>query len=109
VRLLTIAVTLSAVLCSASPALATTTVLRGSDPTKQVLKGNIVTVDGSVLNGEVVVEGDSITCVAADCTDPAGASIYTVTDAFIYRVHRRAQSRRVQLPVALIRSRGQVS
>ena len=83
-RFLIIAVTLSTPLFSASTALATTTVVRGTDPTKQSLKGSIVMADGRVLDGEVIVEGDAITCVAANCTDPAGASVFTITDAFIY-------------------------
>jgi hypothetical protein len=37
-----------------------------------------------VLQGEVVVESDSITCVAADCPDPPGASVFNITDAFIF-------------------------
>jgi 5-methylthioadenosine/S-adenosylhomocysteine deaminase len=67
-----------------SPVLAATTVVRGTDATKQILRGPILRPDGSVLNGELVVEGDTITCVAADCPDPPGASIFTISDAFIY-------------------------
>ena len=65
-------------------ATAGTTVARGTDPTQQVLRGPIVTSDGSVLAGELVIEGDSITCVAADCPEPPGASVFTVTNAFIF-------------------------
>jgi hypothetical protein len=65
-------------------ATAGTTVAKGTDPTKQVLRGPIVTSDGSVLAGELVIEGDSITCVAADCPDPRGATVFTVSDAFIF-------------------------
>jgi hypothetical protein len=36
---------------------------KGSNSTKQVLRGPIVTPDGSVLQGEVVIESDALTCV----------------------------------------------
>ena len=49
---------------------ATTTVTKGTDPTKHVLRGAIVQPDATVLNGEVVIEGDTITCVMTDCSDP---------------------------------------
>jgi hypothetical protein len=58
-------------------ATAGTTVTKGTDPTKQVLRGPIVTSDGNVLAGELVIEGDTITCVAADCPEPPGASVFT--------------------------------
>jgi 5-methylthioadenosine/S-adenosylhomocysteine deaminase len=62
---------------------ANVTVQLGSDRTKQVIRGTIVTPD-TVLVGEVVIEGDTISCVAADCTDPEDASIFTVTKGYIY-------------------------
>lgn len=65
------------------PRAANVTVALGSDRTKQVIRGTIVTPD-TVLVGEVVIEGDSITCVAPDCANPAGASVFTVTKGFIY-------------------------
>jgi 5-methylthioadenosine/S-adenosylhomocysteine deaminase len=65
-------------------AFAVTTVRRGADPKAQVLRGAIVNADGTAVNGEVVIEGDTITCVASDCSDPPGASVFTITDAFIY-------------------------
>jgi 5-methylthioadenosine/S-adenosylhomocysteine deaminase len=65
------------------PAAAPTTVTKRTG-TAHVLRGPIVTPYGSVLQGEVVIEGDSITCVAADCPDPPGANIFTVSDAFIF-------------------------
>ena len=40
--------------------------------------------DGSVLLGEVVIEGDTITCVAADCPDPPGATLFVISDAYIF-------------------------
>jgi cytosine/adenosine deaminase-related metal-dependent hydrolase len=80
-RLLILAVLL---VCGSPPLFAATTVVRGTDPGKQIMRGSIVTPDGSVLEGELVIEGDTITCVAADCPDPPGASIFTVTDAFIF-------------------------
>lgn len=62
---------------------AATSITIGSDPTKQVLKGKLVTPD-QVFDGKVVIEGDTITCVAADCTEPSGATIYTITNAYIF-------------------------
>jgi hypothetical protein len=44
----------------------------------------MITPSGSVLQGEVVIEGDTITCVAADFPDPRGASVFTVSGAFIF-------------------------
>jgi hypothetical protein len=74
----------AAILSLPSPLAAATTVVKGTDATKQVLRGPIVTPNGAVLQGEVVIEGDTITCVAADCPDPAGATEFTVSDAFIF-------------------------
>ena len=37
-----------------------------------------------MLLGEVVIEGDTITCVAADCPDPPGATIFVISDAYIF-------------------------
>jgi cytosine/adenosine deaminase-related metal-dependent hydrolase len=34
--------------------------------------------------GELVVQGDSIACVAADCPDPPGATVIQVSRAFVY-------------------------
>src|SRR6185503_5518436 len=78
------AVLLYGLLVQPGTAAASTNVVRGTDATKQVFKGAIITADGSVLQGEVVVEGDIITCVAADCVDPPGASVFTITDAFLF-------------------------
>jgi hypothetical protein len=66
-----------------NPSLADTTVTVGTDPSKYVLKGVLVTPDG-LITGELVIEGDMITCVAATCTHPAGASVLSVTNAFIF-------------------------
>ena len=55
----------------------------GSDPSKHVLKGKLVTPD-EVLDGELVIQGNTITCVAADCDDPAGASLITITNAYVF-------------------------
>src|SRR5262249_45449779 len=62
---------------------AQTTVQAGTDPTKFVLKGVIVNPDG-VLNGELVIENDAITCAAAACSEPAGAAVITVSNAYIF-------------------------
>jgi len=66
-----------------SLASAQTTVQVGTDPTKFVLKGTIVNPD-QVLNGEVIIEGDTITCVAATCTAPPGATEITVTNGYVF-------------------------
>jgi hypothetical protein len=48
-----------------------------------VLKGTFVT-PGKQLEGELVVERDTITCLAVDCEDPPGATLLSITDAFIF-------------------------
>jgi 5-methylthioadenosine/S-adenosylhomocysteine deaminase len=63
---------------------AATTVQLGTDATKQVLRGTVVTTTQVFASGEVVIDRDLIVCVAADCADPPNATIYTVTDGFIY-------------------------
>jgi 5-methylthioadenosine/S-adenosylhomocysteine deaminase len=70
------------VLLLTGPLWAATTVTVGTDSTKTVIKGTLVTPD-QVIDGELVIEGDTITCVAASCTAPAGATRVTVTNAFI--------------------------
>jgi 5-methylthioadenosine/S-adenosylhomocysteine deaminase len=75
---------LALLVCVPTSAFATTSIAKGSDLTKYVLRGKIVTAAGTVLDGELVIERDTITCVAADCVDPPGASILTITNAFIY-------------------------
>lgn len=66
-----------------APAWANTSVSVGSDTTKKVIKGRLITPD-QVIDGKLVIEGDTITCVGASCAEPAGASVFTVTDAFIF-------------------------
>jgi len=74
---------LAIVLSSAWPmAWAAPTVTAGTDPTKFVLDGKIVAPDG-VIDGKLVVEGDTITCVG-DCQDPSGAWVLRITNAFIF-------------------------
>lgn len=65
------------------PAFAAITVTVGTDPTKQVLKGTLVTPT-NVMFGELVIEGEQVTCVAVDCVDPIGATVFVITDAYIY-------------------------
>jgi 5-methylthioadenosine/S-adenosylhomocysteine deaminase len=77
-RLITLVLFVCAVDASAA-----TTVQLGTDRSKHVIRGTLVAPAG-VLEGEVVVEDDTITCVAADCPDPPNASIYTVKDGYIY-------------------------
>ena len=71
------------VLLLAIPSWAAITVAVGTDPSKQILKGKIVTPD-QILDGEVVIEGETITCVAVDCDDPAGATVFTISNAYIF-------------------------
>jgi 5-methylthioadenosine/S-adenosylhomocysteine deaminase len=70
------------VLLLTGPSWAATTVTVGTDPTKFVIKGKIVTPD-QVIDGELVIDGDQIACVAASCPDPPGATRVTVTNAYI--------------------------
>jgi 5-methylthioadenosine/S-adenosylhomocysteine deaminase len=62
---------------------ATTVVSAGTDLTRIVLQGRIVTPD-ETLDGEIVIDNDTITCVDSECTHPAGAWILRVEDAFIF-------------------------
>ena len=71
------------VLLLAIPSWAAITVAVGTDPSKQILKGKIITPD-QILDGEVVIEGETITCVAVDCDDPAGATVFTISNAYIF-------------------------
>lgn len=64
------------------PLYAATTVTVGADSSKHVLKGTLVTPD-EVFDGELVIEGDTITCVAVDCDDPRGATLFSITNAYI--------------------------
>jgi len=66
-----------------NPLEAAVTVTVGSDPSKQVLKGMLVTPE-QILEGELVIEGETIACIAVDCEDPAGATRYSVTNAYIF-------------------------
>ena len=50
---------------------APTAMVVGADPTKIVLKGTLVTPD-QVIDGELVIDGDTITCVAVTCESPTG-------------------------------------
>ena len=65
------------------PVAAETAVTVGTDASKYVLRGQIVTPSGTI-NGELVIEGDTLTCVAVTCAHPAGSSVLTVTNSFIF-------------------------
>jgi cytosine/adenosine deaminase-related metal-dependent hydrolase len=71
------------VLLLAGTAQGAVTVQPGSDPTKFSMKGTLVTPD-QVFDGEMTIEGDTITCAAVTCSTPAGATRISVTDGFIY-------------------------
>jgi len=62
---------------------ADTSVTVGTDRTKYVLRGILLTPDG-LITGELVIENDTITCVAVTCTRPSGASVLSVSDAYIF-------------------------
>lgn len=47
-----------------------------------LLRGIVLAPDGPILDGELLVVGDTITCVAADCSGEAGAADATVIDTF---------------------------
>lgn len=49
----------------------------------QAVKGRLVTPD-AVIDGAVVVTGDTITCVGTQCAIPAGATVFTVSDAYVF-------------------------
>ena len=66
----------------ATPAMATVTVTVGTAPNTYVLTGRIVTPD-EVVNGSVVVVGDTIACVGDACAEPAGATTLRVSNAYI--------------------------
>ncbi len=70
-------------LAFAHPAWAATTVVVGTDPSKTVIQGKLVTPE-QVIDGDLVIEGDTITCVAVTCETPAGATRITVTGAYIF-------------------------
>jgi 5-methylthioadenosine/S-adenosylhomocysteine deaminase len=71
------------VLFLTGPTWAATTVVVGTDPTKVILKGTLVTPD-QVIDGELVIDGDTITCVAVTCESPTGATRITVTNAYVF-------------------------
>jgi len=62
---------------------AAVTVTVGTNPNAVVLSGKIVVPD-QIIDGKVVIQGSDIACVGATCTEPAGATSFTVTDGFIF-------------------------
>jgi 5-methylthioadenosine/S-adenosylhomocysteine deaminase len=82
-RLQKILFVISLILALALPVWGATDITVGTDPSKHVLKGKLVTPD-QILDGKLVIEGDTITCVAVDCTEPAGATIFSITNAYIF-------------------------
>jgi hypothetical protein len=55
----------------------------GTQPGKYVLKGHIVGPE-DIGQGKLVIEGDKITCAATDCQEPEGATVISITDAYIF-------------------------
>ncbi len=74
---------MTAILVLAALASAQITVKLGADKTKYVIVGTIVT-PRETLNGKVVIEGDSITCVSTDCAMPADATQITTGKSYIF-------------------------
>src|SRR5882672_2703735 len=64
------------------PVSAAVTVTVGTTANSYVLNGRIVTPD-QVIDGKVVVTGDTITCVGESCAEPPGATLIHVTSAYI--------------------------
>jgi 5-methylthioadenosine/S-adenosylhomocysteine deaminase len=60
-----------------------TDVVRGSDPTKTVIRGMLVT-PVQVFEGAIVIERDELTCVDVTCSVPNGATVITTTDTYIF-------------------------
>ncbi len=61
---------------------AATSVTSGTDPSKYVIEGRLVTPT-EVLDGKLVIEGDTITC-AGVCNNPPGAWVLKVTQGFVF-------------------------
>jgi imidazolonepropionase-like amidohydrolase len=55
----------------------------GSNPLNQVILGKLVTPD-QIIDGQLVIEGETITCLAATCEKPVGATVFHIGDAFVY-------------------------
>lgn len=55
----------------------------GTQPGKYVLKGHIAAPD-EIAAGKLVIEGERITCVAVSCEEPAGATVISITNAYIF-------------------------
>jgi cytosine/adenosine deaminase-related metal-dependent hydrolase len=58
-------------------------IVAGAQPGKTVLKGHIVAPE-EIAAGKLVIEDGRITCAAADCAEPAGATVISVTEAYIF-------------------------
>src|SRR2546425_428368 len=61
-----------------SPAAAATTITIGTDVTKIVIKGTLVTPE-QTFEGDLVIDGDTIACVDVTCSTPTGATVIRVT------------------------------
>ena len=61
----------------------TTSISLGTTPLTYVLKGDFITPDKE-LEGELVIEGDTITCIAEECDDPPGATRLSMTNAYVF-------------------------
>jgi 5-methylthioadenosine/S-adenosylhomocysteine deaminase len=71
------------VLLLALPSWTAITVSPGTDPGAFALNGKIVT-PGGIVDGKLVIQGSTISCVGPDCTVPSGATSFAITDAWIF-------------------------
>jgi hypothetical protein len=58
-------------------------IVAGSQPGKYVLKGHIAAPE-EIAAGKLVIEDNRITCAAVGCAEPPGATVISVTDAYIF-------------------------
>jgi hypothetical protein len=71
------------ILVTVLPAWSGTSIILGTDTTKFVVKGKLVTPEEAVV-GKIVIEGDTISCAGSGCNDPPGATILSVSDAYVF-------------------------
>lgn len=70
-------------LCPAHPVWSAATIVVGTDATNTVLWGTLIT-PGQRIDGGLVIEGDTITCVAVTCAQPSEATVVITTNAYIF-------------------------
>jgi cytosine/adenosine deaminase-related metal-dependent hydrolase len=58
-------------------------IAEGTQPGKYVLKGHIAAPE-EIAAGKLIIEEGQITCVAVSCEEPAGATVISITNAYIF-------------------------